>query len=161
MASIYDLYEFYLEPRDLKEKAHLVQVQSVRAEDVFVSRARKMEKKLVIRFVNRKKAMILNKTQAGQFAEVTGTDDYNKWLGEEVVLVAGRANNGKDTITVCTREDSGDVDLAFPKGWNQEFQELVKKIGLPDKEAQRILNECEGSHQAACEWMEAEYKVRL
>lgn len=160
MPSIYDLYEFYLEARDLKEKAHVVQVQSVRAEDVFVQRARKMEKKIIVRFVNRKKAMILNKTQAGQMAEITGLDDYTKWVGAEVVLTAGRAGNGKDTIVICTREESGDVDLAFPEPWKLKYDELVKQIHLSPVEAKRILSECEDDYRTAHERLTEEYKLR-
>lgn len=111
--SIYDLYEFYLEPRDLKEKAHVVVVESVRVDNVINPRARKPEKKIVLRFVNRRKSMILNKTQAGAMAEITGTDEYMKWKGAEVVLVEDRASNGKQTIKITTREDSGDIDLMF------------------------------------------------
>lgn len=112
--SIYDLYEFYLEPRDLKEKAHVVTVESVRVDNVINPRARKPEKKIVLRFVNRRKSMILNKTQAGAMAEITGTDEYMKWKGAEVVLVEDRAVNGRATIKITTREESGDIDLMYP-----------------------------------------------
>lgn len=111
--SIYDLYEFYLEPRDLKEKAHVVVVESVRVDSVINPRARKPEKKIVLRFVNRRKSMILNKTQAGALAEITGTDEYMTWKGAEVVLVEDRAVNGRPTIKITTREESGDIDLMF------------------------------------------------
>ena len=113
--SIYDLYEFYLEPRDLREKAHVVTVESVRVDNVINPRAHKPEKKIVLRFVNRRKSMILNKTQAGAMAEITGTDEYMKWKGAEVVLTEGRAGNGRQTIVITTKEESGDIDLMFPK----------------------------------------------
>ena len=112
--SVYDLYEFYLEARDLKEKAHLVKVVSVRVDSVINPRAHKPEKKIVMRFENRRKSMILNKTQAGAMMEITGVDDYTKWLGFEVVLTAGRAGNGKDTIIITDRANSGDLDLMYP-----------------------------------------------
>jgi len=159
MPSIYDLYEFYLEARDLKEKAHLVQVQSSRAESTYVQRAGKTEKKIFLRFVNRKKTMILNKTQAGTMAEITGMDDYTKWVGAEVVLTAGRAQNGKDTIVICTREESGDADLAFPQSWEAKYADLVKQIKLPKADAEAILSDCEGEHHTAYERLIAEYKV--
>lgn len=113
--SIYDLYQFYLEPRDLKEKAHLVTIESVRVEEFPNQKTFKKEKKLVLRFVNRRKAMILNKTQAGAVCEITGTDEFMKWKGSEVVLVEDATGNGKKTIRITTREDSGDMDLMFPK----------------------------------------------
>lgn len=127
--SIYDLYEFYLDARDLKEKAHVVVVESVRVDSVINPRARKPEKKIVLRFVNRRKSMILNKTQAGSMAEITGTDEYMKWKGIEVVLVAGTASNGRATIVITTKELSGDVDLMFP---------VTKQVPRPEPTAGRV-----------------------
>lgn len=127
--SIYDLYEFYLEPRDLKDKAHVVTVESVKVDNVINPRAHKPERKIVLRFVSRRKSMILNKTQAGAMMEITGTDDYNKWKGAEVVLVSGRAGNGKDTIVVTTRENSGDVELMYPPA--KEAAKITPGVNIP------------------------------
>jgi hypothetical protein len=115
MPSIYDIYEFYLEVKDLKDKAHVVKVQSAKREDMPNPRTHKKEGKIVVRFEKARKSMILNKTQAGAIAEIAGTDDYTKWVGTEVVLVAGVASNGKDTIVVTDRANSGDIDLMYPK----------------------------------------------
>jgi hypothetical protein len=115
MPSIYEIYEYYLEPRDLKDKAHVVNVASARCETMPNPRTRKPEKKIVVRFENRRKSMILNKTQAGALGEISGTDDYTKWVGTEVVLVAGTATNGKNTIVITDRANSGDIDLMYPK----------------------------------------------
>jgi signal recognition particle subunit SEC65 len=115
MPSIYDIYEFYLEPKDLKDKAHVVIVQSVKREEVPNPRTHKKEGRIVVRFEKARKTMIMNKTQAGAMAEIAGTDDYTKWVGTEVVLVAGVAVNGKNTIVVTNRANSGDIDLMYPK----------------------------------------------
>ena len=115
MPSIYDLYEFYLEARDLKDKAHVVVIASARAENMPNPRTHAPEKKIVVKFQKARKSMILNKTQAGALAEICGTDDYTKWAGSEVVLVAGTASNGKQTIVVTDRANSGDIDLMYPK----------------------------------------------
>lgn len=160
MPSIYDLYEFYLEPADLKDKAHLVQVQSAKVEEMFNPRSPKKERKVVLRFVNRRKAMILNKTQAASMMELSGTDDFSKWVGQEVVLVADRARNGKDTIRICTRMESGDADLAFETNWEDLFTRTCKQIKLDDTTAAQILKECEGDHRSACERLIAEYQVK-
>lgn len=114
MPTIYDLYEFYLEPSDLGDKAHVVTVESVRIGKYYNQRTRTDEQKVVLRFVNRRKSMILNKTQAGAMEKITGRDDYTRWVGAEVVLVEG-THGGKRTITITTREESGDLDLMFPK----------------------------------------------
>ena len=115
MPSIYDVYLYYLEPKDLKDKAHVVIVQSAKREDMPNPRTHVKETKIVVRFEKARKAMILNKTQAGAMAEVAGTDDYTKWGGTEVVLVADVASNGKNTIRVTDRANSGDIDLMYPK----------------------------------------------
>jgi hypothetical protein len=114
MPSIYDIYEFYLEARDLKDKAHVVTIESVKLESVFNPQNSKKDSKICLRFVNRRKAMLLNKTQAGAVEEIAKTDDYTKWKGVEVVLVSGRAKNGKQTIIITDRANSGDVDLMYP-----------------------------------------------
>jgi len=114
MPTIYDLYEFYLEPSDLGEKAHVVTVESVKVGKYYNQRERRDENKLVMRFRNRRKAMILNKTQAAAMEKLTGRDDYTRWVGAEVVLVEG-THGGKRTISITSREESGDVDIAFPK----------------------------------------------
>lgn len=113
MPTIYDLYEFYLEPGDLQDKAHVVTVESVRVGKYYNQRERRDEQKVVLRFKNRRKAMILNKTQAGAMEKITGREDYTRWVGAEVVLVEG-THGGKRTITITTREESGDLDLMFP-----------------------------------------------
>lgn len=128
MVSVYDLYEFYLDAHDLKDKAHVVTVESVKVDSVINPRAHKPEKKIILRFVNRRKSMILNKTQAGAMMEIAGTDDYNKWKGAEVVLIAGRASNGRDTIVVTTRENSGDIDLMYP---HQEQKPVEPAVNIP------------------------------
>jgi hypothetical protein len=161
MPSVHDLYEFFLEPADLKEKAHLVQIQSAKPDNTFNPRSNKPEKKLVLRFVNRRKAMILNKTQAAAMLNITGTDDYTKWIGIEVVLVADRATNGRDTIRICTREDSGDLDLHMPSSWETKFNDVAKRIGLTDGAAKTVLASCENDYRTAFEQLEAEYKVKV
>ena len=113
-SSIYDIYEFYLEARDLKEKAHVVNVESVRLESVFNPQSNKKDSKICLRFVNRRKSMLLNKTQAGAMEEIARTDDYTKWQGVEVVLTSGRAKNGRQTIVITDRANSGDIELMYP-----------------------------------------------
>lgn len=49
----YDLYEFYLEPRDLQEKAHRVKVERAVVKEVFNSRAKKNEEKIILHFAGK------------------------------------------------------------------------------------------------------------
>lgn len=112
--SAFDYYEFYLEVKDLKDQAHVVKIERVRVAEFYNNRDRKNEKKIVLHFVNRRKRMVLNKTQAAAVMEISGTDDEKKWVGVELVLTGGRASNGKETIIITTRAESGDLDLMYP-----------------------------------------------
>lgn len=130
MPTIYDLYEFYLEPSDLGDKAHVVTVESVKVAKYYNQRTRSDEHKVVLRFKNRRKAMILNKTQAGAMEKITGRDDYTRWVGAEIVLVEG-SHGGKRTITITTREGSGDLDLMFPQKKPMKNVPTVGRVPVP------------------------------
>lgn len=169
--SIYDLYEFYLEARDLKEKAHLVKVQSVKVESIYNAQNGKKDQKICLRFENRRKGMLLNKTQAGAMFEVTGKDDYTKWVGAEVVLVAGRAKNGKQTIVITDRAGSGDIDLMYPQklpnvarpGWvealhNDSVTMAANRWGMSQAEAWKKLNDAINDERMRAWLPESEFK---
>lgn len=46
----------------------------------------KTDRKLVLRFENKEKGLALNITNANMMAEVTGTRDYERWVGHHVML---------------------------------------------------------------------------
>ena len=46
----------------------------------------KTEKKLVMHFVGKDKALILNRTNCESLEAIVGTDDYAAWVGHAVVL---------------------------------------------------------------------------
>lgn len=102
MPSAFDLYDFYLEPADLRGQTHRVKITSAKVEQIFDPITKRDQPKLVITFENRKKKMPLNKTQAGALIEICGTDDYSKWTGAEVLLTAATARNNKPTITLTS-----------------------------------------------------------
>ena len=146
----YDLYDFYLEVKDLKEKAHAVQVERVEVGEFYNQRERKSEKKIILRFVNRKKCMILNKTQAGAMVDITGTSKVSGWIGAQVVLMAGRATNGRETIVVTTAAESGDPNLMYPESVNAKFLRMIVQLGMDQQEGEKILSDCEMSYEVAC-----------
>ena len=47
-----------------------------------------------------KKRLICNKTQALRIAELTRTEEFNRWVGLEVILQPAKATNGKPTIAI-------------------------------------------------------------
>jgi hypothetical protein len=44
--------------------------------------------------------MCLNKSQAGALIEITGTDDYTKWIGHSVMLTPATIDRERMTITI-------------------------------------------------------------
>ncbi len=104
--NVNDLYEFYLEAADLKDQAHVVKIVACTVQEFFVPRANKKEKKLVLRFENRRKSMILNKTQAGELVLISGSSETNDWIGLEVVLTKTKTN-GKDTVKISAHNAAG------------------------------------------------------
>jgi len=56
--------------------------------------------KPVIHFTGAKKALIGNKTQCLQLAQVCGSQRFAEWVGRAVVLSPGLARNKKPTIIV-------------------------------------------------------------
>lgn len=56
--------------------------------------------KPVIHFTGAKKALIGNKTQCLQLAQVCGSERFAEWAGRAVVLSPGLARNKKPTIIV-------------------------------------------------------------
>ena len=100
MPSAYDLYTFYLEPEDLKGQSHAVKIHTAKPEDIFNPIIKKDVPVIVLSFENRKKTMPLNKTQVGALIELTGTDDYSKWIGTMITLTPTIARNKKNTISI-------------------------------------------------------------
>lgn len=174
----YDLYTFYLEPRDLQEKAHQVKVERVEVKEVFNSRTKGKENKIILRFAGKKKALALNKTQAGLMIEITGTPVIEKWVGASVVIVPGRAPNGKDTIVITTEAKSGDLDLVeqsktpskvyttkadagTPEDVIAAFSDLCKRAGLDQETRTAILRECGGDFEVAYKKVAKQYEAIL
>jgi len=76
----------FLKQEDLQGKAVRAVIGSVVMDDVKDNDSGKTEKKLVMHFVGKDKALILNRTNCEALEEICGTDDYAAWLGHTVVL---------------------------------------------------------------------------
>ena len=100
MPSAYDLYTFYLDPEDLRGQSHSVKISQVKPGAVFDPILKRDVQKLIVTFDGRKKALPLNKTQVTALIEITGTDDYTKWTGADIIITPAQARNNKQTITI-------------------------------------------------------------
>ena len=90
----------YLKAEDLKGRAVRVTISAVTIEDLRNPRTNAKDKKAVLHFSRSEKVLPLNKTQAFALASITGSTDTDAWPGFVVVLAAGRAPNGQQTITI-------------------------------------------------------------
>jgi hypothetical protein len=95
----YDLYTFYIEAADLKGQAVKVKVEGVEVADVFNPRAKKNEKKIILRLAGKKKVLGMNKTRTKQMIDLTGTPEIEQWTGAEIVIEPTK-QSGKDTINI-------------------------------------------------------------
>ena len=109
VTSAYDVYIFYLDPEDLKGQSHTVKITDCRLEKVFDPLLKTRVPRIVLEFENRKKRMALNKTQAGAMIGITGTDDFSKWVGAEIILTPAPASNGRQTIAITTKAAGKDI----------------------------------------------------
>lgn len=86
MPSYKTTFGSFLKQEDLQGKAAKVVIESVAQEDVKDTDSGKDEHKLVMRFVGKDKAFILNRTNCESLEAICGTDDYERWRGHTVVL---------------------------------------------------------------------------
>ena len=90
----------YLKAEDLKGRAVRVTISAVTIEELRNPRTNAKDTKAVLHFSRSEKVLPLNKTQAFALASITGSTDTDAWPGFVVVLAAGRAPNGQQTITI-------------------------------------------------------------
>lgn len=100
MASIHDLFTFYLKAEQLQGRSVTVHIESCTVEQVFNPRTKRNEPKLLIRFHGKKLGLLANKTSAAALERITGTDDYTKWVGHDVTLSPSKSVSGMDTIVI-------------------------------------------------------------
>ncbi len=74
----------FLKQEDLNGREVKVIISEVALEDV--KDVDKTEKKLLMHFAGKDKALILNRTNCEAMEQITGTDDYGAWVGQAVVL---------------------------------------------------------------------------
>lgn len=86
MPSYKTVFGSFLKQEDLQGKAAKAIIEEVRIEEVKDTDSGKNERKLVMHFVGKDKAMIVNRTNCEALEEICGSDDYERWAGHAVVL---------------------------------------------------------------------------
>lgn len=75
----------YISAADLNGQDVTVTIDGVDLEE-FDGDNRNKERKLVLRFRGKKKAMVCNKTNANTIAKVLGSDDTDDWIGKSITI---------------------------------------------------------------------------
>jgi hypothetical protein len=100
MRTISDVYPSkWLNHADLQGKAVRVAISEAIVEDVR-QRDGTTQPKVVLSFDGKQKRLILNKTQATDLSRILGTDVFDSWPGNTVVLSHAKTRNGYDTIAI-------------------------------------------------------------
>lgn len=86
MPSYKTAFGSYLKQEDLQGRTPTVVISQVGFEDVKDTDSGRTEKKLVMHFSGKDKALILNRTNCEALEAITGTDDFAGWVGHSVVL---------------------------------------------------------------------------
>jgi hypothetical protein len=84
MPSYKTAFGSFLKIDDLQGREVKVTIDHVQVEEIKGDRG--TEKKLVAHFVGKDKALVLNRVNSEAIAQIAGTDDYDNWIGVNVVL---------------------------------------------------------------------------
>ncbi len=107
--SVMKYYKLYLKPEDLQGRTVTVKICKVYPEDHYSIKDKRELEVLVLEFEGKKRAMILNRSQADDLSRVTGEeDDEQKWVGQVVSLSPLKGYNGKQTIKVSQPKASAE-----------------------------------------------------
>lgn len=90
----------YLGAPDFDDGDRTLTIESSDIESV--GRGDDQEDKLVLYFVDEKKGLVMNKTNAKAIAALLGSDDTDDWVGHEITLFATECTFGSDTVP-CVR----------------------------------------------------------
>lgn len=85
---------------DLGERKFKLTISAVGLEEVHDPHTHAKVEKLIVAFRDRKKRLVLNRTQTLALAHLCGSYETEQWIGKEVVLRAGLAPNRKPTIVI-------------------------------------------------------------
>lgn len=121
MPSIKDIWpDRWLKPAHIQGKRPRVAIEAVTVEPLYNPRTRREEPRLVLSFHAKTLRLVCNKTQAEALATITGTDDYTRWPGHEIVLSVGRAPNGSETLVISPIPDKSAPTVHLAEGQDEE-----------------------------------------
>lgn len=102
MPSYKTAFGSYLKTEDLQGRAVKSVIEEVTIDSVKDNDTGGMEKKLVMHFVGKEKALILNRTNCESLEAICASDDYGRWAGHTIVLYPTTTKFGAKTVP-CLR----------------------------------------------------------
>lgn len=100
MPSYKTAFGSYLKTEELQGRQVRVVIESVGLEEIKGEDGK--ENKLVARFHGKDKGLILNRTNCESLEQITGSEDYDGWVGATVVLYPTTTRFGNKTVP-CLR----------------------------------------------------------
>jgi len=100
MASYKTAFGSYIKAEDLAGKAVRLHVERVELETIKGNDG-EQQRKLVVHFAGKDKALVLNRVNADSMAAIFGSDDFDEWVGP-VVLYPTTTQFGGKTVP-CIR----------------------------------------------------------
>ncbi len=97
-----------LKAADLKGQQHTLKINGMEIAEFNEG------KKLVLKFVDKEKGLVLNKTNSGIIADSYG-DDESSWVGQEIVVYPDKTMFGADLVDcIRVRIPTPDADTENP-----------------------------------------------
>src|SRR5262249_29773226 len=125
----------FLKAADLKGQRRIVTITKITREEIGKSK----ERKAVVYFTEAKKG--LNKTNAVKIARVTGSEDYTRWPGKKIALIAIEVEFKADltrAIRVMSPDSAAELaavengEDAFAEDGGSTFNDASREPGSDD-----------------------------
>lgn len=111
----------YATGADLDGKATTLTIAQMQPERMRPARNAPEQTKYVVYFAEAQKGVILNRTLAGQIAQITGEDDTDNWTGRRITLYPQPMKvAGQDRIAIRARAPKPDNGQSPPPASLQE-----------------------------------------
>lgn len=98
---IYDSNSQWLKAADLKGQKPVVTIELAEVRENNYNGEKK--KQIVVKFAGKDKLFGLNFTNASMIANLTGTEDFNEWVGVSIRLYEDRTKNAQGAVVPCIR----------------------------------------------------------
>lgn len=101
LSDIYQSSSNFLKAADLQGAKPVVVIESAVVKESDYPEGKK--KQIILSFVGKEKVLGLNFTNANMIAQLTGTEDFERWVGVAIRLYEDKTKNSQGAIVPCIR----------------------------------------------------------